>query len=690
MSSKSSSDFKLLRQIERSYDLPSGSGKCFEVDPSRNIGILASDYVSPDQNCNIPNLRWVVFVKPSSQAAENGVCRGDYIYQIGETLITIHDDLDAVLLEERTRARLNDSTYKLIILPAAAFQAGQRQNNEILPANNDDNYNVNIVSDTSSDNSLQEESNALSVRANKRLRGQMKSSMQEDPSFLPTSIGDGVSTVKAKNVKRNCEERINHIHKSYFLWRTEIPDSPFPSDLSPAAHVIIALSDEDSRDPRFRGPQPWMLFRKYVVYKVDEWHQINGSDWMKSMERLLLFEKHYLPVIRSFLSAWILPEYHPQLPVLCQRIWHLVVSEYISPCSDGKDWFIRYKITERIVLDLAQSLFSSALTLSISLRAPVIHSDDKTLSRIDRKLGKVTNIQYDIFPLFDNVHEVINRLRNHVYDFWVNPLDHLADINRDWLIEALDDLEDDEDYLSYINKMFKGPRYLNLSFRSASSRDRRDVSFESVWSRDKKVGSRVYCRYSNGQYYWGKIANTIEKNSSLRYFVEFEDGCVLDNMKDKYVFSEAEFVENFKRPPPAPQGQPFLNVEPESTQSLSLGAPLCIAADTTPICIASTTLNFEELYDRRCGTCSLCIKSDCKHCFTCKKGLLGRKEICLRKMCCRISLEEKSQLAPGFPPGWKFFFEDPKKNNSVSWICNLRSRGWIEVYYSRWRIPISG
>jgi tRNA(Phe) wybutosine-synthesizing methylase Tyw3 len=58
-------------------------------------------------------------------------------------------------------ALLNDSTYKLIILPAAAFQAGQRQNNEVLSANNDDNYNVNIVSDTSSDNLLQEESNAI-------------------------------------------------------------------------------------------------------------------------------------------------------------------------------------------------------------------------------------------------------------------------------------------------------------------------------------------------------------------------------------------------------------------------------------------------------------------------------------------------------------------------------------------------
>ena len=136
------------------------------------------------------------------------------------------------------------------------------------------------------------------------------------------------------------------------------------------------------------------------------------------------------------------------------------------------------------------------LTLSVALRPPVIPSDDNMLSCIDRKLGKVTNTQYDVIPLFDDIHEVINRLRNHVYDVRVNPLDHLADINWEWLIEALDDLEDDEDYLSYINKMFKGPRYLNLSLRSASSRSRIDVSLESAWSSDKKVGSRVHCRYS--------------------------------------------------------------------------------------------------------------------------------------------------------------------------------------------------
>ena len=103
-----------------------------------------------DQNCNGPHLLQIFFAKPSSQAAENGFCRGEYFDQIGETWITAQDDFEAVLLEERMCALLNDSTYKLIALPAAASQAGQWQNNERLPAENDDNYNVNIVYDSKS------------------------------------------------------------------------------------------------------------------------------------------------------------------------------------------------------------------------------------------------------------------------------------------------------------------------------------------------------------------------------------------------------------------------------------------------------------------------------------------------------------------------------------------------------------
>lgn len=73
-----------------------------------------------------------------------------------------------------------------------------------------------------------------------------------------------------------------------------------------------------------------------------------------------------------------------------------------------------------------------------------------------------------------------------------------------------------------------------------------------------------------------------------------------------------------------------------------------------------------ELRKRRCKQCALCFRGNCGQCSTClrnrsiqKGSSKGGKEVCLRKMCCRIPIPNKSLPALGFSLGWAFVFEEP-------------------------------
>jgi len=60
-------------------------------------------------------------------------------------------------------------------------------------------------------------------------------------------------------------------------------------------------------------------------------------------------------------------------------------------------------------------------------------------------------------------------------------------------------------------------------------------------SQVKQVGSRVYARYTNKQWYWGKIISIAKKNGSARYEVEFDDKDVLADIKDEHLVLEHEY-----------------------------------------------------------------------------------------------------------------------------------------------------
>jgi type II secretory pathway component PulC len=80
------------------------------------MGIVATTDVSRDENCNGMELVRILWVKPSSQGAVIGLRRGDLIYQIGESRITIHDDIVTVLSEETSCACFNNTTLKVLIV----------------------------------------------------------------------------------------------------------------------------------------------------------------------------------------------------------------------------------------------------------------------------------------------------------------------------------------------------------------------------------------------------------------------------------------------------------------------------------------------------------------------------------------------------------------------------------------------
>jgi len=159
------------------------------------------------------------------------------------------------------------------------------------------------------------------------------------------------------------------------------------------------------------------------------------------------------------------------------------------------------------------------------------------------------------------------------------------------------------------------------SYSSPAPKKRR--TFRELTS-TKEVGSRVYCKWRNGDphdgsYYWGTIVKKFKVGSYYHYAIQFEDGDYLDDLSDdetleeRNIYTEALFKQIIgKMPPPPPADSP----------------PMPASSDLpmTPL----------ELFVGRCRSCVACSRRDCKRCASCEtnKDLVATlpKDVCLQNV----------------------------------------------------------
>jgi hypothetical protein len=143
-------------------------------------------------------------------------------------------------------------------------------------------------------------------------------------------------------------------------------------------------------------------------------------------------------------------------------------------------------------------------------------------------------------------------------------------------------------------------------------------------SSTKNVGSRVYCRFTNGAYYWGHIVQKRFATTGIHYAVQFDDGDFLDGIADSEddaiegnIYTELGYYKSLGIVPPN-----------ESSRNTLGNGPLYKRATRESYTAA-------ELYRKRCKTCIMCTKKDCLRCTSCrnnKKGTLKSSQCCLQKV----------------------------------------------------------
>jgi len=149
------------------------------------------------------------------------------------------------------------------------------------------------------------------------------------------------------------------------------------------------------------------------------------------------------------------------------------------------------------------------------------------------------------------------------------------------------------------------------------------------------VGTRVYCEWENGQWYWGEITRFFRKPPSLVdfYDVDFYDGDQLKCVQKKKFFTETQYLCMGLRdypPPPTKErivkkrrGDTLLSNDRESncpTQKKQKSPGSC---------------DLYALEESKCGECAPCKLPVCGKCVSCRhnsKAGENRKKCCLWKV----------------------------------------------------------
>uniref|UniRef100_A0A7S4RGV3 CXXC-type domain-containing protein n=3 Tax=Ditylum brightwellii TaxID=49249 RepID=A0A7S4RGV3_9STRA len=359
------------------------------------------------------------------------------------------------------------------------------------------------------------------------------------------------------------------------------------------------------------GPQLWMATRKFVVQRVEEMLEAEGIDWIESSQRREHLQSKYMPLLEEYLITWrpVLSE-TPQADNLrkyAESVWTRFTIDHLS---GGNDVLKFHKLTESYVHFVAEKLESRNMCPQLPGRGSTAENDfssaTENLKGIVMKYVK--KIRYDVIPFAQDLDAVTNAVWERLNSKFVRiQANHISALS---VRDVLDDLEDDSNFLSYQNGLYKvrvsmaalnvmstdgsgdndggeihelpnamdssatSIQYENskveesdlstiteVSNKNEKGNDMKndfddDPLIKHTWkfSTKKEIGARVYAEFTNGDYYWGHIGQVVTTKGSdqKKYFVQFEDGDFLEDIPENKVYSETDYKRYFEIDPPPP------------------------------------------------------------------------------------------------------------------------------------------
>jgi len=157
--------------------------------------------------------------------------------------------------------------------------------------------------------------------------------------------------------------------------------------------------------------------------------------------------------------------------------------------------------------------------------------------------------------------------------------------------------------------------------------------------------------------------------------VHFEDGDILDGIRNNKLFTEEQYRKIFEIEPPPPDDSQIVelkrkerllrrrsrNDESDHQELKKIKKKMKKDMPVEKWKVTTKRLSLSKLRKGRCRKCVMCMKADCEKCAACRKNLSTKstKLNCFQKICCKFRLDVKAQPAIGYPDGWTFIFEPP-------------------------------
>jgi hypothetical protein len=145
-------------------------------------------------------------------------------------------------------------------------------------------------------------------------------------------------------------------------------------------------------------------------------------------------------------------------------------------------------------------------------------------------------------------------------------------------------------------------------------RARNALQLKRILSSKKKLHARVFARFTNGEFYWGSIAEISGTKEHPTYKIHFEDGDALDGLDENDLYTEKgkAMFSNMR----------FFPISPNLTCFCCLVVVLDFKLyykidPPDPSNNNSDPMSPVDLFLKRCKSCSMCTRKDCGKCESC-------------------------------------------------------------------------